>query len=58
VLLQSVASGIAAITAFVVVAKLLKSPELEDFISTARRKFLHKKLMISGADEAQHTDVM
>ncbi len=55
VLLQAGASGIVGVAAFIMVARLLHSPELEDFINTARRKFLRKKLMIAGADEAQRT---
>ncbi len=55
VFLQAATSGTVGIIAFVIVARLLRSPELEDFINTARRKLLRKKLMIAGADEAQRT---
>lgn len=53
VLIQAVGTIAVGGTAFVIVAALLKSPELAEFHQAARRKILKMTRISPGADEAQ-----
>ena len=53
VALQSVFTTLAGVVGFLVVAWVLKSPELAEFTNALRKKLLSKKLLIEGAEEAQ-----
>lgn len=53
VLLQAGAAGFVGLTAFVVVAHLLKSRELIEFRQALQRKLLRQKPQVAGAEEAQ-----
>jgi putative peptidoglycan lipid II flippase len=53
VALQAAAAGFVGITAFVVVAHLLKSREMLEFRQALQHKLLHQKPKIAGGEEAQ-----
>lgn len=53
VALQAAAAGFVGVTAFVVVAHLLKSREMIEFRQALQRKLLRQKPKIAGGEEAQ-----